>query len=218
MINSYKRLPIGKYKELLDICSDYNLTTQDRNLEILSVLSGYEVDTLLDMNITDVEIMMQQTAFLDTPLPPSQGYNVAKKYKIQGWVLCPVSDAKKMNVAQYVDFQTFSKEPDKYMVEMLSCLLVPEGKKYNNGYDITELHSIIRDNLSIYDANEVTAFFLHRSLLSIRATLTSSIWTLKRMKPTMKVKRAIVAARQSLTLLRNGDGHSMLMLLPRLYI
>lgn len=218
IISSYKKLPIGKYLDILAVCEDTALSTIDRNVEILSILSNQEVDAILDLPITDVEIMMQYASFLDTPLPVSKGYGVAKKYIIGDWVLIPTSDAKKMNVAQYVDFQTFSKQTDKYFVEVLSCLLIPEGKRYNTDYDIIELQQVIRENLSVWDANELTAFFLRKSLDSTRVTLISSIWMLKRMKRTMKVKRAIVAARQSLNSLRNGDGLTMCRLLPTLPI
>lgn len=214
MIQSYKQLPIGKYQEMVRVCDDEKLSAVDRNVELLSILSDKPVDEIMDMPITDVEIMMNQAAFFASPLPQSKGYAVAKKYKIGDMVLIPTSDAKKMNVAQYVDFQTFSKEPTKYLVELLSCFLVPEGKRYNQDYDIVQVQELLRDNLSIWDANEITAFFLRKSLLSIRATLISSIWMLRRMKPTMKTRRAIVQARASLSLLRNGDGLSMLRLLP----
>lgn len=216
MIQSYKRLPIGKYQELLKVFTDTTLTTVDRNIEILAILSGYDVEQIMDMPIMEVEIMMQQASFLDSPLPETKGYAVAKKYIIGDMTLIPVSDAKKMNVAQYVDFQTFSKDSGKYLIELLSCLLVPEGKKYNTGYDIVQVQQLIRDNLSIWDANEITAFFLRRSLSLTRAMLTYSIWTLKKMKPTMKTRRAIVTARQSLTLLKNGDGLTTYKLLPTL--
>lgn len=51
--------------------------------------------------------------------------------------------------------------------------LVPEGKAYNDGYDVLEVQDAIRADLTVLDALALSAFFLTRFAASIRATETS---------------------------------------------
>ena len=59
------------------------------------------------------------------------------------------------------------------MAELLSCLLVPVGCRYNEGYDILEVHQALKDNLSVTDALSLSAFFLSKYKNLIKDSLNS---------------------------------------------
>lgn len=55
--------------------------------------------------------------------------------------------------------------------EFLSILLVPEGKKYNEGYDLSQAVEDIRNYLSVEDALGLTAFFLGLWRISMKQSM-----------------------------------------------
>ena len=59
------------------------------------------------------------------------------------------------------------------MAELLSCLLVPVGCRYNEGYDILEVQQALKDNLSVTDALSLSAFFLTKFKNLIKDSLNS---------------------------------------------
>lgn len=97
----------------------------------------------------------------------------AQVYRVGDWELVPVADARKITVAQYVDFQTFCTEPE-HIVELLSVLMVPRGCAYNQGYDVAEVQAAIREGMSVEEVLRVSAFFLRRFAGLIQDSLSFS--------------------------------------------
>lgn len=218
MIENYLQLPIGKYMDIRAICQDESLTDIDRQVAILSVLTDMDADALLDMPIMQYRELAGKARFLQVPAEvPRDARSVAGAYKVGGMTLVPFLDVRKMTTAQYVDFQTLSKDPETNFVALISCFLVPKGKKYNSGYDVAEVQKAIREGLSVTDANRLVAFFLLKFHASMRATLIYSKSLLKRMKDSeekRKVERQMAEAETILA--KSGDGLRTLTLLPRL--
>ena len=46
------------------------------------------------------------------------------------------------------------------MTELLAIMLVPDGHKYNDGYDVDKVKADIDAYLSVWDARAITGFFL----------------------------------------------------------
>ena len=207
MIKSFNELNLSKFREIQQIAKEGG-EELEMNIRILSVLSDISVDDLCAMPITEVSNLMGGIAFLCQPMPSEK---VANKYKIGDMVLVPCFDVTKFTTAQYVDFQEFMKAPDDNQVGILSCLLVPKGKKYNVDYDIDEVRKAIEENISVTTSNAIFTFFLKRLQSSIVNTLRSSAKVVEKLQPKTKVekekteetKRAITEA---LNLLVSGDG------------
>jgi hypothetical protein len=90
-------------------------------------------------------------------------------------------DIKNISVSQYIDFQTFIKNYEKYMVELASIVVIPVGKKYNEGYDITEVQDDIREYMSITQLSNICFFFV-KTFNALMESLTHySIRGLKKM-------------------------------------
>ena len=110
---------------------------------------------------------------------------MAKKYIIGGMELIPVTDFRKLETCQYLDFQTYAGDLDKYMAELISVLLVPKGHRYNEGYDIIELQESIRREMSVTEGATIVGFFLTLCERSIGDSLNYS----KRMAKGIKDKK-----------------------------
>ena len=117
---------------------DNTITEFEKKVRLLSILNDTTDDVIMDKPLTEVGKMAEEMGFLAVPpqrvVVPSQIVLNGKKYNIQ-------YDIKNITTSQYIDFQTFIKDYNKYMVELASIVVIPEGKKYNDGYDIVEVQN-----------------------------------------------------------------------------
>lgn len=207
MIDSYDKLTVGKYLELLDIIEDNELADIDKNASIIALLDDKEVDMVYDLPLTEFNGLMQKTAFLYNEPKPMQ---VSTVYKLGGMELEAMLNLEKLTTAQFIDYQAFVKD-NKKMVELLSVFLVPKGKKYNKDYDIIEVHKVIRDNMPITQAMGLSAFFLDLYKALYETTLTYLIKKMKRMKRREKDKEKVRMLEQVIAnLVQSGVGWHLL--------
>ena len=181
-IDNYRDLPVGKYEEIVRLC-DTEMSEVDRKVAIVAILTGKTEDEVLRLPLPTFTAYSAKARFLERECPENLIPGVARSYPIGGFVLIPVTDIRKITAAQYIDFQTFSKERETRTVEMLSCFLVPRGCEYNDGYDVLDVHRAIREEMSVAEMLALLAFFFGRFLQSTRTTLTSSIRLLKKTNP-----------------------------------
>ena len=124
----------------------------------------------------------------------------------------PTTDIRKMTTAQYIDFQNFSKEGEKKLIEVLSCFLIPKGKKYNEDYDILEVQKSLRDYLTIPNCLALSAFFLAKFNRSIKGMLIYSKWIAKiRLKKGKEKQEILKKIDQMMKEIPNSDGLHVLM-------
>lgn len=205
MIDSYRELPIGKYLEICEIARDENVDPLTEQVKIISILTDESEDDILRLPIAEYKDMSRRLTFL------SKAYDgetrIAKSYRIGGMELIPEKDLSKITTAQFIDFQTFSKEGERYYVEVLSTLMIPKGKKYNDGYDIADVHKAIRENLSVADVLSLSAFFLEKWLRSIKDSAIFSISEIRKMPD--KEKQKEMMSRLQTAMQKGGDGLRM---------
>lgn len=204
MINDYKKLPIGKWMEIRDIQRDEAIEDNyTKTVAMLSVLSDIAEEDLYDKKLEDFSRMTGEMSFLLKEVPQVP---VCDKYKMGGYELVLVNSLRDLTASQFIDYQTFVKDTDRYIVELLSIFLVPKGKKYCKDYDIADVQKAIRENMSIADAMSVSAFFLDLFKVLYKSMQIYLTKTLKKMKKKMKAEEA-TQIEQALQNLENvGDG------------
>ena len=172
IIDSYNKLSLGKYMEIQEVSRNESLEDIDKQVQILSILTGVAEEEILHLPIQDYKELVVKSGFLD---PENINYHpVAKKYILGKFELIPCRDFRKIETCQYIDFQTYAPELDKYLVEFLSVILVPKGHRYNEGYDILEVQKAIREEMSVSDGVSLAGFFLTWCRKSIRDSLNFS--------------------------------------------
>jgi hypothetical protein len=133
-----------KLQELLKIDNE-----EERLIEVAQLLLGEEV---LNLPVAEFSKKVKELDFLQSEMPsgiPPKKITVnGRKYYLD----CLLGN---VTTAQYIDFTNHSKTND--ICKMLSVFLIPEGHKYNDGYDILEVMKDIKDLpvTVVYD----TAFF-----------------------------------------------------------
>ena len=167
-------------------------------------------EDVLDIPIMEYKSLAEQSKFLEKPINvPKQ---IATTYTLDGWELVPTTDIRKMTTAQYIDFQTFSKEGEDKLIEVLSCFLIPKGKKYNEDYDILKVQQALRDYLTIPNCLALSAFFLAKFNRSIRGMLIYSKWIARmRLKKGKEKKEILMKIDKMMKEIPSGDGFHVLM-------
>ena len=210
IIQSYRELPLGDYQDILALCKDKSLEELDRQVKILSILTKVDEDTLLNLPIQDFKVLTSRMGFLEKDLP-TKVTRLEKSYKIGKFELVPVTDMRKVITAQYIDFQSFHQAGfEDHFVEILSCLLIPKGMKYNQDYDIIEVQDAIRKDLNVYDAASLYAFFIFSCRESIKDMLTFSLQETQKIKDKEKREKIQGQIKDQIHLLvTNGGGSPM---------
>ena len=181
IIDNYRDLPLGKYEELVRLCRE-EMNDVDRKVAIIAVLTGLTEDEVLRLPLTTFTDYSAKSRFIENKCPDNLIPAVAKSYPYGGFNLVPANDIRKITAAQFIDFQTFSEDKQNKVPELLSCLLVPKGLEYNEGYDIMEVHAALREEMSVAEAVSLLAFFFKVWMQFLRSTLSSSARTARRLK------------------------------------
>ena len=210
---SWNDISINTFNKLkeIKINSNDSLELLDSNIALLSILCDVDEDTIADLTTSEFSTLLSQTTFLkDMPKVKIQEY-----YKINGKEYQVFLSLKNMTVSQYIDFQTFYKDQDKYYKELLACFIIPKGKKYGEDYDVQEVIDDIGNHLSIVDANSILFFFVLLFQSLTKATLTYSIRQMKKARKKMnkeeqeKIDMAIAEMKRAMTLVGNGYGYTL---------
>ena len=212
MITTFADLTLGAMLRLYAIPDD--MDALDRQVAILAILSNQTEDEILALPLAEYSRRVAASRFLDRDLPQRLPQ---RSYKCGPFTLVPVKDFKKITTAQFVDFKTFTDQAggderklSALTVELLSCMLTPEGRDYCDGYDPIDVQAAIRDHLRADDAVALSAFFLARWMRLSRRILASSrrIARRNKMTDTLAKIRELTRSRKALTSTRPAGGGS----------
>ena len=156
----WENITIEKYYNIKDILDDETDDDITKNVKLVAVITGKDEDEVWSMDMAEAGEYISRLQFLNKFELPK---NPNMKIKLPNYDLVVIKDLSKINVAQYVDFQNFVKLPLKEgMEKILSIFLIPEGCKYNDGYDIIDVQKEIRKNLSFRVAEGLLSFFIEK--------------------------------------------------------
>lgn len=169
IIDSFSRLPLGSWLDILKIQDDPALDDVDRQAETIAVLTGLTAREVLDLPIAEYTVLARKARFLGEV--PEKLPRAASSYRLGDLMLKVQGDLMKITTAQYIDFKTFAPQREAALPQVLSVVLVPDGHKYNDGsYDIAKVQAAIRDGITVEQALSLFAFFLGKLTALIRST------------------------------------------------
>ena len=209
---NWKEISINVFQKLqnLNLNNSSDIIDEiDDNVKILSILCDVDEDTIADLEINEYKTLVSQCTFLNE-MPKVK---IKDEYWINDKLYQVQYGVQNMTMAQYIDYQTYLKDSSKYTKEIVSCFVIPKGKKYGEGYKISEVVEDIGNYFSIVDALSVCFFFtmLFRSLTT--ATLGCLVKKMKRGKKKMnkeqqvQVQRAIDELNKVIHLVKSVDGY-----------
>lgn len=203
IIDNMHELPIGKYRRILEI-GKRDVEEIDKSTAILQVLTDWSATDLENLSLKEYSALVSGCGWLFEQPKPTK---IQRTYKIGDFQL-RLTDAKDICTAQYIDFQAYAKDMDSYIVELLSALLVPKGKRYGKGYDIERLRKHIAQYMPTDTAMTLVGFFLSNAQQSIGNILHSLEQTINEAPAKtieqMQTKARAMAVAQRLR--KNGGG------------
>ena len=191
MINNYNQLPLNKYYEIMDVLKeDMNIDSQ---VKILSIITNMTENEIINLRLSKYEELLDSINFLYEPLKPKK--HIPRKMVINGNDYILLKSVDKMTAGQYIDIQSYYNNNLGYEY-ILSALVVPEGKKYGEGYDVQDVVNDILE-LDVQTCIDVCFFFRKKLLNSIRTTLIYLGWMIKKVKIPQK-KQELMEVRKIL--------------------
>ena len=179
-------ITLGQYLKLTDIVKIEDTTEQ--TLAIGELIFGDNL-TLQEFNQKMKELDFLKSD-IPTPTPPKSLNINGRKY----FTDCLLGNIK---TSQYIDFMNHLKANN--IVGVLSVFLIPEGHKYNDGYDMMQVMNDITD-LQVPVAMGIS-FFFKRQLNKFTEIFQSySIKKLKKLKVKENLKDILVKMIQDLRL------------------
>ena len=115
---------------------------------------------------------------------------IRKSYSIGGKKYVTTIRPEEITTAQYIDFQVRATDAPEDLAGLLSVILIPDGKKYNDGYSSDDVRQEIYKNFPIEDAMGVSAFFFTLWKKSICRLLRQNKRLLRQLKRKRKKTEA----------------------------
>ena len=189
---NWEDINLKTFKELIALYKS-NAT----NLELISLLSGKPAE---DLSLEELKDWINEIKFLEEPYKPKE---IKSEYNIQNKIYKPVVSLKNIKAGQFIDFQTFIKDPEKNIANIAACFLLEKGKTYGDN-DPLEEAEFFDKYLKITDYKDIFNFFTvawKSYTNSIQASLEKEMKkTLRKEKnPTMRIKilRAMILMKQT---------------------
>ena len=195
MIDNYNDLTLGTYLDI-DAVLRSEADDVEKQVRIIALLADRTERDILELPLGEYAALAAKTDFLRHECPP---VTAPARVIVGDRAYIPTQDFTKITTAQYVDFQTFSKEGTEKLAELLSVLLIPEGKTYNEGYEFLQVVADV-NTLPLPVALSLVGFFFARLSESTLASLTSLEGLTKKgnKKNRKQIEKALAQARAML--------------------
>ena len=189
---NWEDINLKTFKELIALYKS-NAT----NLELISLLANKPAE---DLSLEELKDWINEIKFLEEPYKPKE---IKSEYNIQNKIYKPVVSLKDIKAGQFIDFQTFIKDPEKNIANIAACFLLEKGKTYGDN-DPLEEAEFFDKYLKITDYKDIFNFFTVCWIAytkAIQRSLEKDLKkTLKKEKnPTMRIKilRAMILMKQA---------------------
>ena len=167
-----------QFKKLQETLKDE--TNEEAMFDVAAVIYGDEV---LDLPLGEFTEKVRNLAFLKdeipTNIPPKKVTVNGKKYYID----CLLGN---ITTSQYIDFTNYSKTNDT--CKMVSVFLIPEGHKYNDGYDMLEVFKDIEE-MPITVVNDISFFLSRQFSVFIQIFQRYSIKSIRKLKMPKEIRK-----------------------------
>ena len=189
---NWEDINLKTFKELIALYKS-NAT----NLELISLLAGRPAE---DLSLEELKDWINEIKFLEEPYKPKE---IKSEYNIQNKIYKPVVSLKDIKAGQFIDFQTFIKDPEKNIANIAACFLLEKGKTYGMNDPLAEAEFFDK-YLKITDYKDIFNFFTVCWIAYTKAIQRSSERNLKKMlKKTknrtlrMKILRGLILIKQT---------------------
>lgn len=155
----WEEVTVRQFDELLAASHDKDLTIAEREVKIISILTGISINEVRSLDAPSFQTISDKLNFLNTKPPkvmPKDKITLnGKDYHVD---LYP----KNFSAGQFLDYKVLAgEEIDKKTARLIACFLYPVGAQYNDGsYDVEEVVNTINEHMSVVEVTGYTNFFM----------------------------------------------------------
>ena len=155
---SWSEISLETMDKIAEISNNSSYTDEQRETDIVKLLTGLTDDEIDNMNIVDYQKILNSLKFLNQPiskvLPQASIELNNKTYNV---LLYP----SRMTAAQFLDYKTImASDMNHKTARLIACFVVPEGSKYaDDTYNPDDVVNDIYKYMSIEYAYGLTFFF-----------------------------------------------------------
>ena len=139
-------------EQYLEIQAIKEIDSMDVMVELIRIL--FKIEDPESLPYTEFIKYSQELSFMSKDIervPLKDTYQInGRNYKLENNVM-------QLTTSQVIDYRNYSKE-DNHIAKILSVFLIPEGHKYNDGYDIEQVINDLFD-LDIQTVVSILDFF-----------------------------------------------------------
>lgn len=215
---SYGDINIRKYMDIMAI--DTELTETEKNVAIISILTGIKEEDVLKIKIDHLKLINNHLSFLGD----KDNSVLAQKIEIDGKWYGLHDKLDTMSIGQHIDMESFSSDKTNEKLDYLMAILYRPIKKkkeknlknfiknyiYNKGeeisiedYDITTLKEradIFKEHMNMDIVLGSLFFFSILSIIYVESIESSTP------KREMEMKMVTMMGEMGMTFIQNGDG------------
>ena len=155
---SWSEISLETMDKIAEISNNSSYTDEQRETDIIKLLTGITDDDIDNMNIVDYQKILNSLKFLNQPiskvLPQASIELNNKTYSV---LLYP----SRMTAAQFLDYKTImASDMNHKTARLIACFVVPKGAKYaDDSYNPDDVVNDIYKYMSIEYAYGLTFFF-----------------------------------------------------------
>lgn len=178
---SWSEISLEVMDKIAEISNNSTYTDEQRETEIIKLLTGITDDDIDNMNIVDYQKILNSLKFLNQPISkvlPKDSIELNNKtYSV---LLYP----SRMTAAQFLDYKTImASDMNHKTARLIACFVVPEGSKYaDDSYNPDDVVNDIYKYMSIEYAYGLTFFFESQYKAFATGILAYSIQEIKKDK------------------------------------
>ena len=178
---SWSEISLEVMDKIAEISNNSTYTDEQRETDIIKLLTGITDDEIDNMNIVDYQKILNSLKFLNQPISkvlPKDSIELNNKtYSV---LLYP----SRMTAAQFLDYKTImASDMNHKTARLIACFVVPEGSKYaDDSYNPDDVVNDIYKYMSIEYAYGLTFFFESQYRAFATGILAYSIQEIKKDK------------------------------------
>lgn len=145
--------------EMFDVITSEESNPYEKITDILEIMTGLPKSEIKDLPATVLESAKLNEKLSFMTKEPRKKMPV-EKYTLNGKKYIMSLYPAKWTAAQYLDYNAvLGGGPQKKMAKCVACFMVPEGKKYGEGYDFDRLVDEIYEHMPVTVAMGYASFF-----------------------------------------------------------
>lgn len=177
--SDWSEISVGEWQDIEEIIKS-DEDTVSKNVRLVGYMYDIPDEEAYELPINEFSKYLDSISFLSKePNVPSP----APMYEINGKKYVVALDKKKITTAQYIDFKSLDNSKIRENIHiMLSVILIPEGHKYNDGYNMEEVQRDIQQYFRITHALSLVRFFFRQYIQLTISSLQSLTRILRKEK------------------------------------